>query len=68
MEMEIMEKPMPKVSFIVSDLHDGDLSGQEVFADEEEYEMANENDAIEIEINGIYDFIPKSELIRNSNQ
>jgi hypothetical protein len=68
MEMEIMEKPMPKVSFIVSDLHDGGLSGQEVFADEEEYEMANENDAIEIEINGIYDFIPKSELIRNSNQ
>lgn len=63
-EMELSKEAMPKVSFIVSDIYDGDLSGKEVLVDMDEYEMANENDAIEIEIDGIYDFVPKCDLIK----
>ena len=65
-QIEMIEEPMPKMTFVVSDLHDGDLSGKEVLVNMDQYEMANEDDALEIEIDGVYDFIPKCELTKIS--
>lgn len=65
-EIEMIEEPMPKMTFVVSDMHDGDLSGKEVLVNMDQYEMANEDDAIEIEIDGVYDFVPKCELTKMS--
>jgi hypothetical protein len=68
-EVEVStEEPINKISVVVTGMHNGDLVNKEVFVDEEKFEMASGDEAVEIEFEGMFDFVPKSDLIKVSKK